>query len=107
MSDRGEDRRAPDRHGMTVYAVAIMGDGTSLALAVPRGATSVPPFDAGWLVAGGEREPFIAYVDSDPSVNWSDELERAARGEHAHALHRPVDAQRDPRTRSARCRPRP
>jgi SAM-dependent methyltransferase len=53
-----------------------MGDGTSLALAPPRGATTVPPFDAGWLVAGGEREPFIAYVESDPSVNWSDELER-------------------------------
>ncbi len=61
---------------MARYAVATMPDSTSLALAPPRGATTVPPFDAGWLVPGGGREPFIAYVEGDPSVNWSDELER-------------------------------
>jgi len=53
-----------------------MGDGTSLAIAPPRGAATVPPFDAGWLAPDGGREPFIAYVDADPSVNWSDELEQ-------------------------------
>jgi SAM-dependent methyltransferase len=53
-----------------------MGDGTSLAIAPPRGATIVPPFDGGWLAPDGGREPFIAYVDVDPCVNWSDELEQ-------------------------------
>jgi SAM-dependent methyltransferase len=53
-----------------------MGDGSSLAIAPPRGAASVPAFDGGWLAPDGRREPFIAYVDGDPSVNWSDELER-------------------------------
>jgi SAM-dependent methyltransferase len=52
-----------------------MGDSTSLAIAPPRGATKVPPFDGGWLGADGGREPFIAYVEADPSVNWSDDLE--------------------------------
>lgn len=52
-----------------------MEDGISLAMAPPRGATTVPAFDRGWLTPSGGREPFLAYVDADPSVNWSDELE--------------------------------
>jgi SAM-dependent methyltransferase len=52
-----------------------MGDGSSLAIVPPVGATAVPAFDRGWLTADGGRQPFIAYVDADRSVNWSDELE--------------------------------
>jgi SAM-dependent methyltransferase len=54
----------------------------------PPGAHSVPPFQEGWIEAGGapvgaaqigadppaRREAFLAYVER-PSVNWSEELE--------------------------------
>ncbi len=53
-----------------------MSDGSSPAIAPPRGAANVPHFDEGWLAADGGRDAFIAYVDADPSVNWSDELEQ-------------------------------
>jgi SAM-dependent methyltransferase len=53
-----------------------MRDRSSPAIAPPRGATSVPTFDRGWLGPDGDRAPFIAYVEADPSVNWSDELEQ-------------------------------
>ncbi|MGI8624805.1 MAG: class I SAM-dependent methyltransferase [Solirubrobacteraceae bacterium] len=54
----------------------LMGEGSSLAIAPHRGATSVPAFDRGWLAPDGGREPFIVSVDEDPSVNWSDDLEQ-------------------------------
>jgi SAM-dependent methyltransferase len=41
----------------------------------PPGTTAVPRHDHGWLTGGGERQPFLSYVEADPSVNWSDELE--------------------------------
>lgn len=44
-------------------------------IAPPAGATTIPPFDSGWVLPDGGREPFIAYLENDPSVNWSDELE--------------------------------
>lgn len=36
----------------------------------------MPPFDQGWLTGGSAPTPFLSYADSDPSVNWSDELEQ-------------------------------
>jgi SAM-dependent methyltransferase len=45
------------------------------AIAPPPGAQRLPPYDGGWVLAGDAREPFLSYVDADPSVNWSDELE--------------------------------
>lgn len=41
----------------------------------PPGAGAVPQFEAGWLTSAGDRLPFISYAESDPSVNWSPELE--------------------------------
>jgi SAM-dependent methyltransferase len=41
----------------------------------PPGAERLPAFDGGWLLEGGTREPFLSYVEQDPSVNWSAELE--------------------------------
>jgi SAM-dependent methyltransferase len=45
------------------------------ALAVPPGLDRLPSFDDGWLSETGSRRPYLSYVDSDVSVNWSDELE--------------------------------
>jgi SAM-dependent methyltransferase len=47
----------------------------TLALRAPVGSERVPDFDRGWIDANGLRRPFLAYVDADISVNWSDELE--------------------------------
>jgi SAM-dependent methyltransferase len=47
----------------------------SLLLAPPAGAVALPGYDDGWVLADGRREPFLSYVDVDPSVNWSEELE--------------------------------
>lgn len=44
-------------------------------LSAPPGAEQVPNFDRGWLVEPELREPFLSYVGTDASVNWSDELE--------------------------------
>lgn len=41
----------------------------------PVGATAMPKFDRGWMTSADAREPFLSYVDEDPSLNWSDELE--------------------------------
>jgi SAM-dependent methyltransferase len=51
----------------------------------PPGLDEVPPFDDGWGLRGAGRAPFISYVDFDPSVNWSDELE--ALHEEASRTH--------------------
>lgn len=50
------------------------GAGTTLLRAAP-GDSGLPAFDQGWLVPGPSPAPFLSYVDADPSVNWSDELE--------------------------------
>jgi SAM-dependent methyltransferase len=47
--------------------------------------TSLPAYDAGWLGPEGDRQPFLSYVETDPSVNWSDELE--ALHEEASRTH--------------------
>ncbi len=40
----------------------------------PPGSRSVvPEYDRGWL-DDGRRQPFLSYVEHDPSVNWSEEL---------------------------------
>jgi SAM-dependent methyltransferase len=40
------------------------------------GQAAVPPFASGWQIGPPPPEPFLSYVDADPSVNWSDELEQ-------------------------------
>jgi ubiquinone/menaquinone biosynthesis C-methylase UbiE len=40
----------------------------------PPGRSTVPVYDHGWMTAAGV-EPFLSYVDGDPVVNWSEELE--------------------------------
>lgn len=44
-------------------------------VSAPSGGDGMPEFDLGWVLADGHREPFLSYVDADPSVNWSVELE--------------------------------
>jgi SAM-dependent methyltransferase len=56
-----------------------------LLLSAPTALDGVPEFDAGWVLADGHREPFLSYVDADPSVNWSAELE--ALHEEASRTH--------------------
>jgi SAM-dependent methyltransferase len=48
----------------------------STVLRPPPGLGELPAFDRGWLVGAGEPAPFLSYVTADPSVNWSDDLER-------------------------------
>jgi SAM-dependent methyltransferase len=45
----------------------------------PPGAANVPPFDVGWLMDGGVRQPFLSYVptDAEDAVQWSEGLQRA------------------------------
>jgi SAM-dependent methyltransferase len=45
------------------------------AILPPHGATAMPAFDRGWMTPGEARAPFLSYVEADPSLNWSDELE--------------------------------
>jgi ubiquinone/menaquinone biosynthesis C-methylase UbiE len=45
----------------------------------------MPEYDGGWILADGRREPFLSYVEADPSVNWSEELE--ALHEEASRTH--------------------
>jgi ubiquinone/menaquinone biosynthesis C-methylase UbiE len=49
------------------------------------GQQQVPEFDNGWVTNGAARAPFLSFVDFDPSVNWSDELE--ALHEEASRTH--------------------
>ncbi|HEV7528646.1 MAG TPA: class I SAM-dependent methyltransferase [Solirubrobacteraceae bacterium] len=48
---------------------------SSSAIQPPEGATAVPEFDRGWRSSRDAREPFLSYVQTDPTLNWSDELE--------------------------------
>jgi SAM-dependent methyltransferase len=41
----------------------------------PAGIARLPRYDGGWLSESGGLRPFLSYVESDPSVNWSDRLE--------------------------------
>jgi SAM-dependent methyltransferase len=41
---------------------------------LPLGHKAVPPFDDGWVVGPGKREPYLSFVGVD-SPNWSAELE--------------------------------
>jgi SAM-dependent methyltransferase len=45
-------------------------------LRAPPGRSSVPEYDAGWRSPDASIAPFLSYVESDPSVNWSDDLEK-------------------------------
>jgi SAM-dependent methyltransferase len=42
----------------------------------PLGRSAVPPFAHGWQIGERRPGPFLSYVEADPSVNWSDELEQ-------------------------------
>jgi SAM-dependent methyltransferase len=48
---------------------------SSSVIEPPEGTTAVPQFDRGWLTSRDTRAPFLSYVHTDPSLNWSDELE--------------------------------
>jgi SAM-dependent methyltransferase len=56
-----------------------------LLLSAPNPAGAVPEYDEGWVLGDGRREPFLSYVEADPSVNWSEELE--ALHEEASRTH--------------------
>ena len=43
-------------------------------IAAPPGLDALPPFDDGWILGDGRREPFLRYAEAE-SVNWSDGLE--------------------------------
>jgi ubiquinone/menaquinone biosynthesis C-methylase UbiE len=58
---------------------------TADAILPPPGMTAVPPYEMGWRLHEGPPEAFLSYVDSDPSVNWSDGLE--ALHEEASRTH--------------------
>jgi SAM-dependent methyltransferase len=45
------------------------------AIIPPAEATQMPEFDGGWMLGSDERKAFLSYVETDPSVNWSEELE--------------------------------
>jgi SAM-dependent methyltransferase len=42
----------------------------------PPSLAAVPPFRRGWRLGDTIPAPFLSYADTDPSVNWSDELEQ-------------------------------
>lgn len=48
----------------------------SLGLRAPEGRDAVPEFDDGWQRADGGTDPFLAYVQVDHPVNWSEQLEQ-------------------------------
>jgi SAM-dependent methyltransferase len=49
--------------------------GRPAGLRPPPGLSTLPVFDRGWQRVGSQPAPFLSYVETDPSVNWSDELE--------------------------------
>jgi SAM-dependent methyltransferase len=59
------DRGIPEEEGDRAAA--------ELILPLPAG-EALPGYDRGWLLAGGPQ-PYLSYVETDPSVNWSDDLE--------------------------------
>jgi SAM-dependent methyltransferase len=54
--------------------IPVVGIGTP-AILPPAGMAAMPEFDRGWVISGSAREPYLGYVQTDPSLNWSDELE--------------------------------
>jgi ubiquinone/menaquinone biosynthesis C-methylase UbiE len=60
-------------------------DAIQSILRPPPGSTAVPAYDDGWLTAHGAAEPFLAYAETDRSVNWSTDLE--ALHQDASRLH--------------------
>ena len=45
-------------------------------ISMPDGTSDMPVFDNGWLVGDGDPEPFLSFLEEDPSVNWSAALEQ-------------------------------
>jgi SAM-dependent methyltransferase len=95
LAQKGRDAsgRSSDR-ASTLAGVTIRREPTSrtptasaneTAILAPSGALQVPPYDAGWVCGDGARKPFLSYVNSDPSVNWSADLE--ALHEEASRTH--------------------
>jgi SAM-dependent methyltransferase len=55
----------------------------------PPGRSSAPAYEHGWHSSDGSVAPFLSYVESDPSVNWSAELEQLhAESSRSHFLDR-------------------
>ncbi len=52
-----------------------MSEPDSSILRIPSNLSELPGFVNGWLV-NGQPAAFLSYVEADPSVNWSDELEQ-------------------------------
>jgi SAM-dependent methyltransferase len=42
----------------------------------PPGTGGVPRFESGWLLNEQHRQAFLAYVESDHAVNWSEDLQK-------------------------------
>jgi SAM-dependent methyltransferase len=61
--------------GNAAASAALGAEDTTDLFRVPPGRLSVPAFERGWRCDDGSVQPFLSYVDADPSVNWSDELE--------------------------------
>ena len=62
--------------GNAAPSAALGAEDTSDFLRAPPGRTSLPAYEQGWRSEDGSVEPFLSYVNADPSVNWSDELEQ-------------------------------
>ncbi|MFZ1994351.1 MAG: methyltransferase domain-containing protein [Solirubrobacteraceae bacterium] len=62
--------------GNTAASAALGDEDTSDLFRAPPGRSSVPAYEDGWRSGEGSAEPFLSYVDADPSVNWSNELEQ-------------------------------
>jgi SAM-dependent methyltransferase len=58
-----------------VRGADLNADASGSAIVPPGGAGRLPEFDGGWLCGSDQVEAFLSYVESDPSVNWSAELE--------------------------------
>lgn len=61
--------------GNAAPSAALGTEDTSDLFRAPPGCSSMPPYELGWLSDEGSAQPYLSYVDVDPSVNWSDELE--------------------------------
>jgi SAM-dependent methyltransferase len=62
--------------GNAAPSAAVGAEDTSDLFRAAPGRSSLPAYDLGWHSDEGPVEPFLSYVDADPSVNWSDELEQ-------------------------------
>jgi SAM-dependent methyltransferase len=56
--------------------MSVPGSHIDRILLAPPGASSVPPYDAGWQVDDGIRSPFLSYAAAEAEdANWSERIE--------------------------------